>query len=265
MSFLARLAFAALLVAGMARPAVAEDIEVDVELVLAVDISYSMDMDELELQRGGYVAAFRSAEIKKAIASGAIGRIAVLYVEWAGAQDQRVVVPWTLIDGAEAADAFAARLAAQPVRRAYRTSIAGAIDFAVPRFEENRFKGARRVLDISGDGPNNQGRLVTRSREDALAKGIVINGLPIVLKRGGWGDMDNLDDYYQDCVIGGVGSFLVPIRERDQFADAIRTKILREVADLGPLPIHRAQVERRTKTDCEIGEKMWRERWERGN
>lgn len=261
-------ALAASVVASVSVPAPARATEVDVELVLAVDISYSMDYDELALQRQGYVEAFRSEVIHKAISRGAIGKIAVIYIEWAGAFEQKVVVPWTVLDGKEAAEAFATRVSAAPLRRAYRTSIAGIIDFAMPKFGETGIQGTRRVIDISGDGPNNQGRLVQRARDDALAKGIVINGLPVLLKRPSYMDLTNLDDYYRDCVIGGRGSFLIPIRERHEFVEATRTKLLMEIADTVFEPeakIHRAQVEKPRRADCEIGEKMWRERWERGN
>jgi len=238
--------------------------EVDLELVLAVDISYSMDPDELVLQRAGYVEAFRSPEIINAIRSGPTGRIAVTYVEWAGAYDQRIVAPWTLLDGEGATQAFADRLAAVPTRRAYRTSIAGAVDFSVPLFEGNGYEGIRRVIDVSGDGANNQGRPVTESRDDAVAKGITINGLPLLLKRPGALDVDGLDRYYRECVIGGQGAFMVAIRERHQFAEATRTKLLLEIANLMPQPgvtLAAAQDER--PVDCLSGEKMWRERWER--
>jgi hypothetical protein len=257
-----------LVVGGLAAPPVARaQTDVDLELVLAVDVSYSMDYDELALQRGGYVEAFRSAVIHKAIASGAVGRIAVTYIEWAGAFDQKVVVDWTIIDSKESAEAFALQVEKAPLRRSYRTSIAGVIDFSVPKFGEKGISGTRRVIDISGDGPNNQGRLVLKAREEALAKGITINGLPILLKRPGYLDVQNLDDYYRDCVIGGKGSFQIAIRERHEFADATRTKLLYEIADMQPQEeprIHFAQVEKPRRADCEIGERMWRERWERG-
>jgi hypothetical protein len=251
-------------------------IDVDIELVLAVDISYSMDLEELGLQREGYAQAFRTQEIKKAIAGGQLGRIAVMMFDWASSFDQRVTVAWTLLDTPESIDAFADRIAATPIRRASRTSISGAIDFAVGQLSDNKYRGLRQVIDISGDGPNNNGRPVVPARADALAKGYTINGLPIVLKRGGWGDIEDLDEYYKTCVIGGPRAFMVPIRARDQFIPAIRTKLLLEIADLQPDDlspmdpfsgmIRRTQnYTHQSKPDCMIGERQWRERWERGN
>jgi hypothetical protein len=218
-----------------------------------------MDTDEQELQREGFVEAFRSSLIHDAIARGTLGRIAVTYMEWSGEGQHTVVVPWTLVDGAGAAGAFSDRLASTAIGRVFSTSISSAIDFSVRLLEDSGFEALRQVIDVSGDGPNNQGRTVTLARDAALAKGIVINGLPLMLKRPtGWGDIENLDHYYQDCVIGGPGAFIVPVRERAQFADAIRTKLVREIADLhDPQPlVHRAQA--REPMNCLIGEQMRR-------
>jgi hypothetical protein len=236
------------------------DVEVDLALVIAVDISYSMDMDELALQRQGFADAFRSPQVHDTIRRGMVGRIAVVYFEWAGSWDQRVIVPWSVLDGPESAEIFAEKVAAQPVRRAQRTSISGAIDFGVKLFGESRVEAMRQVMDISGDGPNNQGRPVMAARSEALAKGITINGLPIMLKAPGYLDIHDLDLYYRDCVIGGQGAFMVPARERDQFRAAIKTKILLEVAGRAPPEplLHPAQAEARM--NCLIGENQWRER-----
>lgn len=249
----------------------AERIEVDIELVLAVDVSYSMDLEELALQREGYASAFRTPEIKKAIASGQLGRIAVMIFDWASYSDQRIAVPWTLLDTPESIDAFADRISAIPIRRASRTSLSGAIDFSVAQLANNRYQGLRQVIDVSGDGPNNNGRPVVPARDEALAKGYTINGLPIVMKRGGWGDVEDLDEYFKACVIGGPRAFMVPIRAREEFIPAIRTKLLLEIADLQPsdLPgglVRRTQFPSHTaRPDCLVGERQWRERWERGN
>src|SRR5262245_31282417 len=156
---------------------------VDLELVLAVDVSLSMDLDEQRLQRDGYVAAFRDAEVQKAIQAGILGRIAVTYVEWAGPFSQQVVLPWTLIDSSSAAEKFAERLESQPISRMRMTSVSGGLTFAAGQFG-NGFTGTRRVIDISGDGPNNSGVPVTPVRDELVSRGIVINGLPIVLKPG---------------------------------------------------------------------------------
>jgi hypothetical protein len=243
------------------RPSAAAD--VDVELVIAVDVSYSMDPDEQALQREGYIVGFNSPEFLGALQQGAHGRIAVTYFEWAGANDQRVVVPWRLIDGPAAAKAFTDAVAAAPYRRAYRTSISGALQFAVPLFETSGFHGLRRVIDVSGDGVNNQGAPVAIIRDEVLERGITINGLPILLKRPSAATMDieNLDVYYEDCVIGGPGAFVIPIRERDQFREATRTKLVQEIAGREPA----AQVvpvgADKPRISCTIGERMWQERW----
>jgi len=211
--------------------------EVDLALVLAVDISNSMDPEEQELQRDGFVEAFRSSLVQDAIKAGMLGRIAVVYMEWASSHRQTIVAPWTVIEGPESANAFADRLAQAPTQRAPRTSISGAIDTGMRLLGESNLDAGRRVIDISGDGANNEGRSVTQARDEALAQGITINGLPIMLNRArGYYDVENLDLYYRDCVIGGSGAFMVPIRERQQFAQAIKTKIIREIAGLESSP-----------------------------
>src|SRR5204863_1645653 len=162
---------------------------VDVELILAVDVSYSMDMDELAIQREGYAQAIQSKEFLQALKLGPNGRIAVTYFEWAASTDQKIIIPWRLIDGPETADAVAAEIMKTPIRRASRTSISGAISFAMPLFDENPYRGLRRVIDISGDGPNNNGAPVTGARDAALEKGIIINGLPIMVKEPSYSTM----------------------------------------------------------------------------
>lgn len=232
-------------------PETGRSADVDVALVLAVDISNSMDPDEQALQRDGYVEAFRSPLLHEAIGSGPLGRIAVIYVEWAASHNQQVVVPWTEMEGAEDAISFAELLARAPIRRAPRTSISGAIDFGVRLLQERPGDAARRVIDISGDGANNQGRKVTDARDEAVAKGIIINGLPLLLKRrtASAYDVENLDEHYRDCVIGGLGSFMMPVRDRSEFALAIKTKIIREIAGREPAPwLIPAQV--RPRTNC---------------
>lgn len=244
---------------------------VDLELVLAVDISYSMDAEEQEVQRDGYASAIVSRPVLDAIAQGALGRIAVAYVEWAGADEQRTVVPWTVIDGAESAKRFAEKLAAAPQRRAYRTSISGALIHSAKMFESSGFESPRRVIDISGDGPNNQGETVENVRDELLERGVVINGLPLMLKRPSFSMMDfgELDVYFRDCVIGGPGAFMVPVRGVGQFPEAVRTKLLMEIAGLEPgapgipppeagaVPVA-AEPE---AADCTAGEQLWRERF----
>jgi hypothetical protein len=224
---------AAVLALSLAVPAAADDVEVDVELVLAVDISQSMDEYEQQVQRDGYVSALVSEEMMKAVAYGMTGKVAVTYIEWGGVGEQFVVADWQLIDGPESAEAFAARLAEAPLKTVQRTSISSALAYAGGLFADNGYKGARQVIDISGDGPNNQGGVVTTSRDALVAQGVTINGLPLMLTDGAsWYHLPNLDHYYEDCVIGGPGSFVVPVRSLDGFADAIRLKLVLEIAGL---------------------------------
>jgi len=238
---------------------------VDVELVLAVDVSYSMDMDELALQREGYAQAIVSKEFLQALKSGPHGRIAITYFEWAASTDQKIIIPWRVIDGPETADAVANEIVKTPIRRASRTSISGAINFAMPLFDENPHRGLRRVIDISGDGPNNNGAPVVIARDAAVEKGIVINGLPIMVKEPSYStmDIDNLDLYYEDCVIGGPGSFVVTIKDRDKFKEAIRTKLLLEIAGRTPERPVLPAAGREARVNCMIGEKIWQDRWGR--
>ncbi|MBV9078282.1 MAG: DUF1194 domain-containing protein [Methylobacteriaceae bacterium] len=260
---------AALALACLAAGPARAEVEVDLALVIAVDISFSMDPDEQALQREGFTEAFRSPVVHDAVRRGALGRVAVTYIEWAGAGDQRVVMPWTIIEDAGTARAFADELAAKPTRRAARTSISGGIDFATRLIAESGFTAARRVIDVSGDGPNNQGRAVTAARADALAAGITINGLPIMLKEPGYFDIPDLDIYYRDCVIGGQGAFMVPAREKGQFRDAVKTKIIMEIAaaptpgpagpEIGGAFVIPAQATQ-PRGNCFAGEQQWRDR-----
>jgi Protein of unknown function (DUF1194) len=239
--------------------------QVDLELVLAVDVSLSMDMDEQRLQRDGYVAAFRDPEIWNAIRAGGAGRIAVTYIEWAGQLTQQTILPWTMIDGPQAAMAFADQLEATPISRARMTSISGALIYSARELEQNPFKGTRRVVDVSGDGPNNSGVPAEVARDELVKKGIVINGLPIMLKRdqpSGFFDIRNLDQYYNNCVIGGTGAFMIPVRERDEFRSATRRKLILEISGLvpeTPARIIPAQATSQPDSmDCMVGERMWR-------
>jgi hypothetical protein len=249
---------------GLNRPpSRAVESNVDVELVIAVDVSYSMDPDEQALQREGYITGLTSPEFLNALRQGMHGKIAITYFEWAGAADQQIVVPWRLIDGPASARAFADEVARAPYRRAYRTSISGALRFAQPLFEGSGFRGLRRVIDVSGDGVNNQGVPVTLTRDEALERGITINGLPILLKRPSPATMDieNLDVYYEDCVIGGPGAFVIPIKERDQFREATRTKLVLEIAGRQPPARVIPAAASAPRISCLIGERMWQQRW----
>ena len=245
-----------------ALPAAADTREVDVELYLAVDVSRSMTPAELEIQRRGYAEALRSSDVAHAVASGLIGEIALTYVEWAGRHSQRVVVDWTLIRTAEDLAAFAERIETHFDPSLRRTSISSALMHARESLSANAFHGLRRVIDVSGDGPNNAGRPVTSARRSVLEDGITINGLPL-MTRDGYGaqwHLEDLDDYYYNCVIGGPGAFVIPVREWSEFAEAVRRKLVLEIAGLVP-PERIWKVQNRGGTpegyDCMIGEKIW--------
>jgi len=238
---------------------------VNVELAIAVDISYSMDMDELAVQREGYAQAIVSKDFLQALKSGPSSKVAVTYFEWSMSGDENIILPWRVIDGPESADVVAAEIMKAPVRRGSSTSISGAINFALQLFEENPYRGLRRVLDISGDGPNNDGAPVTGARDAALQKGITINGLPIMVKEPSYAttDIANLDLYYEDCVIGGPGAFVVTIKDRQNFQEAIRTKLVLEVAGLTSERQSIPAAEKEPRVPCLIGEKKWQDRWRR--
>lgn len=208
-----------------------EPVDVDVELVLAVDISHSMKEDEQELQRNGYIRALTSPDFLTALKQGPYGQIAVTYVEWAEADVQKVVLDWTLVKDEASARSVAARLAATPLHSGNFTSISAAITFATAKFGHG-YRGLRRVIDISGDGPNNHGPPIAEARADALAGGVVINGLPILIRDGESADSPALSDYYSACVIGGEGAFVEPVHNALDFDRAVRTKLVREVAAL---------------------------------
>jgi hypothetical protein len=234
----------------------ARALEVDLELTLAVDMSGSMDREEQQLQRDGYVEAIASPEVWDAIAGGAWGRIALSYVEWAGPASQVVVLDWRLIDSAEAAADFAAALAARPLSYIRGTSISGALDFVAPRFDDNGFEGWRRVIDLSGDGPNNRGRPVEAARDAALARGVVINGLPILIRPTRM--ESDLAAYYEACVIGGDGAFVLPVRRAADFAAAIRRKLVLEIAVPTPPPRAVPAAAPPEPVDCLAGERLRR-------
>lgn len=220
------------------RPVAAQESkEVDLALALAIDVSGSIDPDEAELQRQGYVRAFTDPQIRRAILGGYNGRIAVAYYEWSDSWRQQLLMDWTLLDSNSAIDAFADRLAKQPITVLTRTSISAAIRYAIPLFERNPYVAERRVLDISGDGANNDGGLITLARDEALARRITINGLPIMNGRPnkyGFPPDPDLDRYYEGCVIGGPRSFLVVANSFAEFDEAVRKKLLQEIASIDP-------------------------------
>src|SRR6478736_1124394 len=222
----------------LALPSAAQDKkDVDLALALGIDISGSIDPDEARLQREGYVLAFRDPIIVKAILGGPNGRIAVAYYEWSDSWMQKLLIDWTLLDSEAAIAAFATRLVDAPISIARRTSISGAIRYAIPLFGRSPYEAQRKVLDISGDGSNNDGGLVTEMRHEALRERIVINGLPIMNDRPnpfGFPSEADLDKYYLHCVTGGPRSFVEVARNFEDFPRAVRKKLLQEVADIGP-------------------------------
>ena len=235
---------------------------VDVELVLAADVSLSMSFEELKIQRDGYVAALTHQSVIDAIEDGLHGKIALAMFEWAGDGSQYLVVPWTIIASREDTERVAAQISAAPPNSARRTSISGAMQFAADLLAESSHTGNRRVVDISGDGPNNQGPPVAAKRDELTARGIVINGLPLMTNGGLTSSFDirELDGYYANCVIGGPGSFMVPVTEWSQFPEAIRRKLVLELAGTDSatptgLPVVTVQAE--PEFDCLIGEKRW--------
>jgi hypothetical protein len=275
-------------------PATAQDKkEVDLALALAIDISGSIDPEEARLQREGYVIAFRDPVITKAILGGPNGRIAVAYFEWSDSWMQKLLIDWTLLDSEATIAAFADKLANSPISIARRTSISGAIRYAVGLFGRSAYDADRKVLDISGDGSNNDGMLVTDARTEALKQRIAINGLPIINDRPnpfGFPAEADLDQYYLHCVTGGPRSFVEVARNFDDFPRAVRKKLLQEVADRGSrsdtgaagLALHdgtRLAQARRTQASedddytrfvrpgyepgCDVGERRSREFWQR--
>lgn len=205
---------------------------VDVLLVLAVDVSRSIDEDEARLQREGYRNAVSDPRVIEVVRRGMIGAIGLAYVEWAGFEYQRLVLPWTRISNQVQADAWASALAEAPRASLSWTSISGGIDFARRTLAEAPFEGTRRVIDVSGDGVNNSGRPAEMARDEAVADGIVINGLPIVNDRPTFGRMPAipLDQYFQQNVIGGTGAFMIVAEDFDAFGTAVRRKLIREIA-----------------------------------
>jgi Protein of unknown function (DUF1194) len=202
---------------------------VDLALVLAVDASGSVDQVRFELQKQGYVAAFRHPRVIGAIQSGPSQSIAVIVMQWTGPALQVTAVPWTRISDAASANAFADAMARSP-RALFGggTSISGAIDTSMALLFDNPYRAARRVIDISGDGSNNRGRSVNQARDEAIAKGVGINGLPILTLE------PDLDRYYRDNVIGGPGAFVIAAKDYETFADAILKKLIAEIAAVEP-------------------------------
>lgn len=210
----------------------AADAPVDLQLVLAVDVSRSIDAEEARLQREGYREAMSDPRVVAAITGGVLGAIAVSYIEWAGFQAQTPVLPWLRIGSAAEAAAWSARLGASPRESMSWTSLSGALRFSRSSLAECPWEGTRRVIDVSGDGVNNQGPPAEPERDRLVAEGVVINGLPIVNDRPNFGaaPTGDLEGYYRDSVIGGPGAFLIVATDFAAFGDAIRRKLIQEIA-----------------------------------
>ncbi len=230
-------------------------------LVLAVDTSRSMDFEEIGIQREGYVEALKHKEFIDAVKGGLTGRIAISYFEWAGYVVQDSVIDWQVIETEEDAIAFADKLEARPIATQRRTSISTAIAQGASMIVSSPFQSRRQVIDVSGDGPNNSGDPVTPARDKAVEAGMIINGLAIILRPS---DAPNgLDKYYADCVIGGPGAFVLPVRKIEDFAVAVRRKLVLEISDLSRPATVQKIAGAQAGTDCLIGEKQWRDFFDR--
>lgn len=241
---------------------IAQNRAVDLELVLAVDISRSMDLAEAALVRQDFVRAFKHPDVIAAIERGPVGRIAVTYMEWGGEGYQRTRVEWAELFDADSAVAFAEAVERSSVFLVEWTSISDAIDFAGQRFENNGFQSERRIIDISGDGPNNSGPYVNNIRDRAVADGITVNGLPIINDRPnvyGYPPFPDLDLYYEDCVIGGPSAFMVVANGSKDFARAVLRKLVTEIAGRRPAQDLLWFAAARLRPPCNAGEIQLRE------
>lgn len=258
------LTFAVLVLTVWAASAPAKDVAVDLELVLAVDVSGSIDEAEARLQREGYVNAIIHPDVMAAVKGGMLRRVAVTYIEWAGLY-QNTLVGWHLIEDERSAAEFAQKLLDAPIFTAAWTSISGAINYALPLFQKNGFSGVRQVIDLSGDGPNNEGEMMPVARDRAIGLGVTVNGLPIMNDRPspfGFPAYKDLDLYYINCVIGGPGAFIVVADTHVDFARAIRKKLILEIANKTPdsreiheRPRLRQAASHRAAPACDSGEK----------
>ena len=276
----ARLAFAGIALAASSptASAMAATEAVDLELVIATDVSRSIDPEEARLQREGIARAFRNPAVIRAIESGVLGKIGVAYIDYSSRAFNKIVVDWTVVRDRASAESFAARLLAAPLTFGRRTSISDAIEQVREMIETNALDGTRRAIDVSGDGPNNHGRLVDAVRDATIARRIAVNGLPIVNRRGAFNsrfNLPDLDKYYLGCVIGGPGAFLVVANSFEDFARAIRRKLILEIAGTAPeagpprtAGLIRVSAPARPSPSgyvypegCDIGERMWRSFW----
>jgi hypothetical protein len=248
----------------------ADKIKVDLELVIATDVSRSIDENEARLQREGVATALRSPYVLAAIRSGFNKKIAIAYIYYLSRDFNEIIVDWRIIKDKISADNFADTLLKHPLTFGRRTSISDALELATRMIQKNDIDGTRRTIDIAGDGPNNHGRLVENVRKEVIALGVTINGLPIINDNDGFGSrfhLPDLDKYYRGCVIGGAGAFLIIAKDFRDFARTIRRKLVFEIALATP---PKARVYRTAdkysepmptngfnyKKGCDIGERM---------
>src|SRR5882757_4103043 len=261
---------AAGMLAGSSAGAALSGEHVDIALVITTDVSYSVDENEARFQREGAIAAFRNADVIKAIQSGALGRIAVAYIDFSSYSTNKIVAPWHIVHDAASAEAFADLLAIAPRTLGVQTSISSGLEMAEHLLETSGYVATKRVIDVSGDGPNNEGHLVDKVRDDIVAKGIVINGLPIMTPADQFDVyyLADLDKYYAGCVIGGNGAFIQVAHGFEDLARALRRKLILEISDAwtpaNPLLFkvaagasHTPQTPHaRYEKGCDIGERM---------
>jgi len=252
---------------------------VDLALVIATDTSRSIDEAEARLQRDGVSAALRDPQVIQAIQSGYHRRIGVAYIDWSSDLYTTVVVPWRIIDSAASAEEYARILNEGRITLGQRTSISDGLALAYKLLSDGTMQATRQVIDVSGDGPNNRGRLVTEARDEIVSKGVTINGLPIINMRDQYGPgmfLKDLDDYYRGCVIGGQGAFIIVAKNFEDFANAIRRKLIIEIAGETPpatppvVPVNNRGIVPIASSDpqkfgsgfvyepgCDIGERAW--------
>jgi len=249
---------------------------VDLALVIATDTSRSIDEQEARLQREGVAAALRHPDIISAIQSGYHRKIGVAYIDWSSSVFTTVVVNWRVISDLASADTYARMLIEAPITLGQRTSISDGLELATRLLSDGTMDAMRRVIDVSGDGPNNHGRTIEEVRNEVVAKGITINGLPILNDRDQFGPgffLSDLDDYYRGCVIGGPGAFVVVARDFKDFAQAVRRKLIFEIAGRVPpeppskslrVPVQSVTPSQQFGSGyvyprgCDIGERQWR-------
>lgn len=272
-----RLLLGAIAVAASCAPVLAAAPAVDLELVIAADTSSSIDDREAALEREGVASAFRSPDVLRAISSGSLGRIAVLYLDWSGGPNNRIIVNWTAIHDKASAEAFAESLMKAPRTYGRGTSIGAAMEMGAALIESSGLEATRKAIDISGDGPANTGRPVAEVRDEVVGRGIIINGLPIMSGDYGTGDWGaypgQLDQYYMHCIIGGQGSFIVPAKGFQEFVLAMRRKLVLEISDSGGSPklvkaaaqgANPLRAQKPAAQDCGGGEDIFRGGFRRG-